>query len=64
MHHLTRGIEQYALFEASYAAVRLIQTFGEIRNRDTRPWTEKIGLNLSNKNGVLVEMVQGSATPE
>ncbi|KIA75724.1 cytochrome P450 [Aspergillus ustus] len=49
--------QQYALLEASYATIRIIQTFARVENRDVRPWTEKIGLNLSNKNGVLVEMV-------
>ncbi|CAI7647448.1 unnamed protein product [Penicillium palitans] len=49
--------QQYALLEASYATIRIIQTFERLENRDVRPWTEKIGLNLSNKNGVLVELV-------
>lgn len=55
---VARVVEQYALLEASYATIRIIQTFDRLENRDVRPWTEKIGLNLSNKNGVLVELVQ------
>jgi hypothetical protein len=54
---VARVVEQYALLEASYATIRIIQTFERLENRDGRPWTEKIGLNLSNKNGVLVELV-------
>jgi cytochrome P450 len=54
---MARVVEQYALLEASYATIRIIQTFERLENRDVRPWTEKIGLNLSNKNGVLVELV-------
>ncbi|KAL3479205.1 cytochrome P450 [Aspergillus californicus] len=48
---------QYALLEALYAANRIVQTFSHIENRDVRPLTEKIGLNLSNKNGLIVELV-------
>ncbi|KAJ5424805.1 hypothetical protein N7445_010778 [Penicillium cf. griseofulvum] len=50
-------VEQYALLEASYTTIRIIQTFERLENRDVRPWTEKIGLNLSNKNGVIMELV-------
>ncbi|KAE8384462.1 cytochrome P450 [Aspergillus alliaceus] len=55
---LARVAEQYALLEASYATIRIIQTFERLENRDVRPCIEKIGLNLSNKNGVLVELVR------
>ena len=40
--------------EASYVAVRILQTFPTLRNHDSRGWKEKIGLNLSNENGVIV----------
>lgn len=50
--------EQYALMEASYATVRILQTFSDIRNCDPRPWSERIGLNLSNDNGVIVEAIK------
>lgn len=46
--------------EASYVTVRMLQTFSQVKNRDTRPWTEKIGLNLSNENGVVIELVRDS----
>lgn len=55
---LTLSTEQYALMEASFVAVRMLQSFSEINPRDPRPWTEKVGLNLSNKNGVVVELVR------
>ena len=46
------------MMEASYAAVRILQNFSGIKNRDPRAWTEHLGLNLSNGNGVLVELVR------
>lgn len=46
--------------EASYVTVRMLQTFSKVKNRDTRPWTEKIGLNLLNENGVVIELVRDS----
>ncbi|KAL4965564.1 cytochrome P450 monooxygenase afumB [Aspergillus stella-maris] len=49
--------QQYALLQASYITIRIVQTYSQIRNRDARPWTEKIDLNLFNKHGVLVDMV-------
>lgn len=48
--------QQYALMEASYVTIRILQTFSKIRNRDPRGWTEKMGLNLFNENGVVVEL--------
>lgn len=42
--------------EASYVTIRILQTFSKIRNRDPRGWTEKMGLNLFNENGVVVEL--------
>ena len=48
--------EQYAIIEASYVLVRILQTFGKIRNCDERVWREKMGLNLFNEHGVLVEL--------
>lgn len=43
---------------ASYAAVRILQTFSDIKNHDPRGWSEYLGLNLSNGNGVIVELVR------
>ncbi|KAL9099987.1 MAG: hypothetical protein Q9163_004582 [Psora crenata] len=47
--------QQYALMEASYVTVRILQTYSKIRNCDPRLWKEKMGLNLFNDNGVIVE---------
>ncbi|RDL41029.1 uncharacterized protein BP5553_01008 [Venustampulla echinocandica] len=54
--------QQYALMEASYVAVRILQTFSAIKNCDPRPWTEHFGLNLSNENGVQLELVRDEKT--
>ena len=40
--------------EASYAVVRLLQKYPSIESHDSRGFTEHIGLNLSNDNGVIV----------
>ncbi|KAL8786858.1 MAG: hypothetical protein Q9195_008015 [Heterodermia aff. obscurata] len=52
--------QQYAMLEASYILVRIVQTFETVRNRDERVWVEKMGLNLFNENGVLVEFSGGN----
>lgn len=44
--------------EASYAVVRILQTFPKLKSRDSREFTEHIGLNLSNENGVIVELMR------
>lgn len=49
--------QQFALVEASYTIVRLVQEFGKVENRDELPWTEKIGLTLSIDTGVKVAMI-------
>ena len=40
--------------EASYAVVRILQRYLSLESHDTRGFTEHIGLNLSNDNGVIV----------
>lgn len=50
--------EQYALTEAGYIIVRLVQTFKEIKPRDSRPWKEHMGLNLRNDNGCWLEVIR------
>lgn len=56
-HGLIFETEQYALMEASYIVIRMLQTFSNIKNCDSRPWTENIvGLALTNENGVVVEL--------
>ena len=48
--------EQFALTEASYTAIRLLQEFSGIECRDSRPWTESVGATVSSANGVKVAM--------
>lgn len=47
--------------EASYAAVRILQTFPAIVSHDSRGFTEHIELVLSNKNGVVVAFTREAA---
>lgn len=46
--------QQFALVEASYTVVRLVQTFPVIENRDPRPYAPKIRISVSSQHGVLV----------
>lgn len=46
--------QQYALTEAGYATVRLMQRFAKVESRDERPWTESIALTVCNLNGTKV----------
>ena len=36
--------------------VRILQNFSTLKSHDTKVWRENIGLNLSNVNGVWVEL--------
>lgn len=49
--------QQYALTEASYTIVRLLQTFGEIEARDDGAWEEGYGLTLCSGRGTKVGLV-------
>ena len=49
--------QQFALTEASYAIVRLLQEFGRIEDRDGTKWEEQLGLTLASGKGVLVAML-------
>ncbi|KAL9109109.1 MAG: hypothetical protein Q9227_006200 [Pyrenula ochraceoflavens] len=49
--------QQYALTEASYTIVRLLQTFEAIENRDPSPWVEQLGVTLCSANGVKVGLL-------
>ncbi|KAL4931362.1 cytochrome P450 monooxygenase afumB [Aspergillus undulatus] len=49
--------QRYAILQASYVAIRMIQTFSSLHNTDARPWTEMFEFNLFNKNGVVVELM-------
>lgn len=44
--------------EAAYIIVRLLQTYKEIKPRDSKPWKEHMGLNLRNANGCWLEVVK------
>lgn len=49
-------LEQFALTEASYTTVRLLQAFSAIVSRDAEPWTESLGATCCSANGVKVAM--------
>jgi len=49
--------QQFALIEASYTIIRLLQEFRSMENRDSREWTENINLTLAIATGVKVAMV-------
>jgi len=47
-------LEQFALTEASYVIVRMIQSFAAMESRDDRPWMEFHTLAVCSRNGVQV----------
>lgn len=47
-------IEQFALTEASYVTVRLVQQFPGIESRDPEPWREKLTLTCTVLGGCKV----------
>jgi cytochrome P450 len=49
--------QQFALTEAGYTIVRIMQQFGAIENRDPNPWKENLGLTLSSGNGTKVALM-------
>jgi len=48
--------EQFALTEASYATIRLMQEFRAIENRDPSSWAEALTLTCTSKNGTKVSL--------
>ncbi|KAH6706586.1 cytochrome P450 [Leptodontidium sp. MPI-SDFR-AT-0119] len=52
--------QSFAMMEASYILVRLLQEFDGIEQRDSRPWQEHLGLILSNLHGTLVGLKRKS----
>jgi cytochrome P450 len=48
--------QQFALTEAGYTIVRLLQNFEKIESRDSTPWLENLHLTLSSGNGVQVAL--------
>jgi cytochrome P450 len=52
--------QQFALTEAGYTIVRLMQNFGAVQARDDRPWNEGLQLTMSVGNGVKVALTPKS----
>lgn len=48
--------QQFALTEASYVVVRMLQRFSAIESRDDQPWTENLGLTTCSLNGTQVAL--------
>ena len=48
--------ESFAMMEASYILVRLLQEFDDIQPRSDRPWQEHLGLILSNLHGTFLDL--------
>jgi len=50
--------QQYALMEASYATIRLIQAFPRIESRDEREWREWLSITLASGTGCKVALFE------
>jgi cytochrome P450 len=48
--------QQFALTEAGYAIVRIMQQFKEIESRDAEPFQELLTLTMASKNGAKVAL--------
>ncbi|PMD48008.1 cytochrome P450 [Hyaloscypha variabilis F] len=48
--------QQFALTEASYLTIRMVQKFSRIEARDPRPWTELYTMVVYSKHGTLVSL--------
>lgn len=48
--------QQYALTEAYYVTIRMMQRFRTLENRDNEPWTEKIAVTCCSFNGTKVAL--------
>ena len=46
--------EQFALTEASYTTIRLMQEFKDVESRDPQPWIESLMLTATGYNGARV----------
>jgi cytochrome P450 len=55
-HMLTSSTEQFALTEASYVTVRLMQEFASLESRDPEPWREVFTLTCSGLGGCKVAL--------
>ncbi|KAK8078301.1 cytochrome P450 52A12 [Apiospora saccharicola] len=54
--------QQYALTEAAYVTIRLVQEFERIESRDPGPWVESIGLTVCPRNGTKVGMYRSTSS--
>ena len=52
--------EQFALTEATYALIRLVQEFVAVENRDDMPWQEQLGITMTSAHGAKVGLVPRS----
>ena len=50
--------QQYALLEASYTTIRLMQTFSRIESRDNEPWREWLTITLASGTGCKVGLYE------
>lgn len=48
--------QQYALTEAYYVTIRLMQHYRKIENRDPQPWKEKMTITCCSLNGTQVAL--------
>jgi cytochrome P450 len=48
--------QQFALTEAGYTTVRLMQVFDSLEARDPRPWAEGLSITMAVGHGVQVAM--------
>ncbi|KAK3935709.1 cytochrome P450 [Diplogelasinospora grovesii] len=46
--------QQFAMLQATYATIRLLQTFSQVESRDELPFQPTVGLSLVHRNGVSV----------
>ena len=53
---LTDAVEQFALMEASYITIRLMQEFKGIESRDPEPWRELLSLTCTGLGGCKVAL--------
>ncbi|KFX94096.1 hypothetical protein V490_04524 [Pseudogymnoascus sp. VKM F-3557] len=49
--------QQFALTEAGYTLVRMVQEFEKIESRDDKPWLESLHLTLGCANGVHISLL-------
>ena len=50
--------QQYALTEAAYVSVRLLQEFSKVESRDPDEWAESLTLTLCSYNGTKVSLTK------